>query len=348
MTTLIRAAALQGYEAAARSIGMDPLAELCKVNLSISNLIETDNFIAYQAFIRLLENTAHAGKCPDFGLKLAQHQTAFLEGPLTLLMRHAETLKAALSMGAQYGHIFSPVMRTSLVPVPDQSHLVDVTVIVNDGTQTACSQTTEFVLLGVLNVLRWLTNNQLRPQQVLIPHARMGSSAHYAKYLDCECRFDTPFAAVRIASAELDTALPGRNALLMQMAQSYIEQHFGTSKNLVTDRVRTLLRQLMAMGRVSQTDIASALSLHPKTMQRRLAREGQRFDNLLDTVRRDRFLELLMQSTQPSLAHIALMVGYCEHSVLTRSCHRWFGCSPRELRQRQQATLHAPPSRHGP
>lgn len=337
MTTLIRAAALQGYETAARSIGRDPLAELRKVNLSIRNLIETDNFIAYQAFIRLLENTAQAGKCPDFGLKLAQHQTAFLEGPLTLLMRHAETLKAALSLGAQYSHIFSPVMRTSLVPVPDQPHLVDVTVIVNDGTLTACAQATEFVLLGVLNVLRWLTNNQLRPQQVLIPHARMGSNAHYARYLDCECRFDTAFAAVRIATAELDTALPGRNALLMHMAQSYIEQHFGTSHNLVSDRVRTLLRQLMAMGRVNQTDIAAALSLHPKTLQRRLQREGQRFDTLLDAVRRDRFLELLLQSTKPSLSHIALMVGYCEHSVLTRSCHRWFGCSPRELRQRQQA-----------
>ncbi len=348
MTTLIRAAALQGYEAAARSIGMDPLAELRKVNLSIRNLIETDNFIAYPAFIRLLENTAHAGNCPDFGLKLAQHQSAFLEGPLTLLMRHAETLKAALSMGAQYSHIFSPVMRTSLVPVPEQPHLVDVTVIVNDGSQTACAQTTEFVLLGVLNVLRWLTHHQLRPQQVWIPHARMGSSAHYARYLDCECRFDTPFAAVRIASAELDTALPGRNALLMQMAQSYIEQHFGTSTHLVADRVRTLLRQLMALGRVSQSDIASALSLHPKTMQRRLLQEGQRFDKLLDAVRRDRFMELLMQSTPPSLAHIALMVGYGEHSVLTRSCHRWFGCSPRELRQRQQATLHAPTAHPSP
>lgn len=333
MTALIRAAALQGFDTAARAVGVSPQAQLRKVGLPPNCLQEPDTFLPYHAFIRLLEDTAFLGHCPDFGLRLAQHQQAFLEGPLTLLMRHAPNLNEALALGAQYGYVFSPVMRASLVPVVERPELVDVTMIVSDGAAEGCAQTTEFVLLGILHVLRWLTDGLARPVLLQLPHAPLNSPETYARYLACECRFDSLFPAVRMRLADLAMALPARNALLLQMARSYIEHHYGTTKQLLSERIRILLRQRMAMGRVAQADIAASLAVHPKTMQRRLAQEGARFDLLLDEVRRERFVELLAQSTRPAMAQIALMVGYSEQSSLARSCKRWFGSSPSTLRR---------------
>ena len=336
MTSLIRAVALQGYEAAARSVGVAPMAQLARVDLPPETLVATDNFISYLAFIRLLENTAEAGQCADLGLRLASYQEAFIEGPLTLLMRYADSLNEALALGAQYGYVFSPAMRTSLTPVAEHPELVDLTLIVHVRGQKNCAQTTEYVLFAVAQVLRWLSHGEIRPLLIMAPHARMGTVEHYARYLPCECRFDMPFAAIRIAASDLTLALPERNPLLLQMAKSYIEQNFGVSRQLISDRVRVLARQLMGVGRATQGGIASALAMHAKTLQRRLLAEGERFDLLLDIERRDRFVELLMQPSRPSLAQIALMVGYSEQAALTRSCQRWFGCSPSALRQRQQ------------
>jgi AraC-like DNA-binding protein len=337
MTSLIRAVALQGYEAATRSVGVDPIAQLAHVDLPPETLVATDNFISYLAFIRLLENTAEAGKCVDFGLRLARYQEAFIEGPLTLLMRYADSLNEALSLGAQYGYVFSPAMRASLTPVAEHPELVDLTLIANVRGQKNCAQTTEYVLFAVAQVLRWLSHGQIRPLLIMAPHARLSPVEHYARYMPCECRFDMPFAAIRIAASDLTLALPERNPLLLQMAKSYIEQNFGVSKQLISDRVRVLSRQLMGVGRATQGDIAKALAMHAKTLQRRLLAEGQRFDVLLDGERRDRFVELLMQPSRPNLAQIALMVGYSEQAALTRSCQRWFGCSPSALRLRQQS-----------
>jgi len=333
MKALIRAAALQGFDTAARTVRVSPLAQLRKVGFPVNCLNEPDTFLSYHAFIRLLEDTALLGHCPDFGMRLAQHQQAYLEGPLTLLMRHASSLNEALALGAQYGYVFSPVMRASLVPVAEQPELVDVTMIISDGTEGSCAQTTEFVLLGILHVLRWLTDGQVRPVLLLLPHAPINSPETYSRYFACDCRFKASFAAVRMNLSDLAMELPARNALLLQMARGYIEHHYGTSRQLWSERVRILLRQRMAMGRVAQADIAGALALHPKTLQRRLVQEGERFDVLLDDVRRERFVELLAQPTHPAMAQIALMVGYSEQSTLARSCRRWFGCSPSALRR---------------
>jgi AraC-like DNA-binding protein len=332
MTAQIRAAALQGYETAAQTVGVAVQTQLRKAGLPSSCLQDPESFIPYSAFIRLLEETAFQGRCPEFGLRLAQHQQAYLEGPLTVLMRHAPNLNEALALGAQYGYVFSPVMRASFVPVVDEPTLVDVTLNISDGTDGPCAQTAEFVLLGILHVLRWLTEERVRPVLLLLPHAAMSSTEVYAQYFGCDCRFAATFAAVRMRLSDLSMALPARNPLLLEMARGYIEHHYGTARQLVSERVRIVLRQRLAMGRVGQGDIADALSLHPKTLQRRLAQEGERFDSLIDAVRRERFLELLVQPTRPSMAQIAMMVGYSEQSVLARSCQRWFGRSPSAIR----------------
>ncbi len=333
MTALIRAAALQGFETAASTVGVAPQQQLRKVGLPAACLEAPESFIPYAAFMRLLEETAFVGRCPEFGLRLALHQQPYLEGPLTVLMRHAPSLNEALALGAQYGHVFSPVMRASLVPVADQPALVDVTINIQGGLPGACAQATEFVLLGILHVLRWLTDDQVRPVLVLMPHAAINSPQRYAHYLACDCRHEATFAAVRMRLPDLAIQLPARNPLLLQMARSYIEHKYGAGHAMLSDKVRIMLRQRIAMGRVTQTDIAQALGLHPKAMQRRLVQEGERFHALVDSVRRERFVELLAQPTRPSLAQIAVMVGYSEQSALARSCQRWFARSPSALRR---------------
>ena len=98
--------------------------------------------------------------------------------------------------------------------------------------------------------------------------------------------------------------------------------------------MRRLVRHFLSAGHAHQTDIAGALSLHPRTLQRRLAAEGATFEHLVDAVRKEQFLELIGLPTGPVMTQIAHILGYAEVSVLTRSCKRWFGATPREMRKR--------------
>lgn len=339
MTSLVRSSNLEAYESLTRSIGVDPAMELMRFGLPVDTLQNTATLIPFIGFIRLLEHTALAGSCPDFGLRLAQRQGAGSAGPLLILMRHCATLEEALLTGSRHLFVLSPDYHFSIVPVSADRGQVDLTIDINVPQLRLRTQAFEHSLGYIVQLIKLVSQGQVRPSLALLPHPRLGPMHSYIDVLGCACHFEAPVAAIRIAAQDLSLALPDRNPLLQQMALSYIDENFGAPNQLFTDRVRLLVRRFLEAGPVSQGDIAKTLSVHPKTLQRRLLAEGQVFNDILDEVRRDRFLELLAQPATLSLTQLAVMVGYSEQAALTRSCRRWFGQTPTELRRQPSSTL---------
>jgi AraC-like DNA-binding protein len=78
-------------------------------------------------------------------------------------------------------------------------------------------------------------------------------------------------------------------------------------------------------------EIAKALGLSTRTLQRRLTVAGKDFGALLDEVRRAR-AETLLADGRRDLAEIAYKLGYSEHGAFTRAAIRWFGVPPSGMR----------------
>ena len=334
MTALVRSTVLDGFAPLARSVGVDPVFEMERVGLPPDALDGADTFISFIAFIRLLEQTAKAGNCPDFGLRLTQAQESSAIGPLTVLMRHAPTLEQAVHIGSHHLFVLSPKIHLAVQPVASDRRMVDVTFELAIPQLRARAQTVELSLGFIVQVLRLVTQGQIRPRLALLPHARLGPLQRYAEVLGCECEFDAPVAGIRLRAHELTHPLPDHNPLLQQMARTYIEEHFGSPRQLFAERVRLLVRRFLDSGSAALPDVADVLAVHPKTLQRRLLAEGHHFNDILDEVRRDRFMELVERPGAFNLTQLALLLGYSEQAALTRSCRRWFGCSPSELRRR--------------
>jgi AraC-like DNA-binding protein len=102
-------------------------------------------------------------------------------------------------------------------------------------------------------------------------------------------------------------------------------------------QVRLGIARLLTEGTCTHPCVAAALGLHPRTLQRRLRKEGASFESIKDDVRRDVALRYLQQPSIP-LMRVAHILGFSESSVLSRNCHRWFAASPRELRKRLPLT----------
>ena len=345
MTVLVRAASLEGYERLAQSIGVDAERELKRVGLSLKALADPDALIPYVPHLNLLEHTAAVGQCPDFGLRLAEGQGVAMLGPLAVLLRHAPTLGEAFKLAARHLFVHSRALHVDVVAVPGRPNEVDATFGLEMPHLPPCTQSIELGLGVMANVVRQITRGRVQPLLAQVPHARLGPAATYARVLQCECRFEAPLAALRIPAAELSRPLPEHNPMLQELARSYVERHFGVPDQAFTDRVRMCVRRFLGSGRSSQGDVADMLSIHPRTLQRRLLDEGSRFEDILDGVRKDQLTELLSQRQAVSLSQVALMLGYSEQAALTRACRRWFECTPTELRLRlaaQASSLHRP------
>lgn len=340
MTVLVRSAALSGLDTLAAHLRLDLPALLQRFGLPGQALREPDLPVSYQSFINLLEHCAHAGRCPDLGLRLAQMQGIGVLGPVAVLLRHAATVGDALALASRYLFVHSPALRLATQAVPGRPQEVDLVFALDGAALTPRPQVIGLSLGIICQGLAALTGGRAQPVQVALPHAPVAQPAAYRQSYGCAVVFGAAAAAVRLAQADLQLVLTENDPQVKALALGYLEQLAGSARAPVSSQVRGLVRNLLAAGRAGQGDIASALSMHPRTLQRRLQEEGTTFAQLVDEVRRTQFQALVAMPGGPSLTQIAHVLGYAEASVLTRSCQRWFGAAPSQLRgggMRQEA-----------
>jgi AraC-like DNA-binding protein len=96
-------------------------------------------------------------------------------------------------------------------------------------------------------------------------------------------------------------------------------------------RVRRALSSSLSTENGSKSAIANLLFVHPRTLQRKLASEGVKFEDIRDEVRRQS-AQRFLRETQIPLAQLSSLLGLSDQSVLTRCCLRWFGETPSRVR----------------
>ncbi|WP_162958125.1 AraC family transcriptional regulator [Nocardia yunnanensis] len=98
------------------------------------------------------------------------------------------------------------------------------------------------------------------------------------------------------------------------------------------DELRTRLSA--RTGGTMLDEVARALGLSGRTLQRRLAEQGTTWRAELETVRRDLAITLLCERSD-SVRSIAVQLGYRDHRVLARAFRRWTGSAPADFRRAQ-------------
>jgi len=85
-------------------------------------------------------------------------------------------------------------------------------------------------------------------------------------------------------------------------------------------------------------EVALALGLSARSLQRHLAQQGTSFSKVVERTRRQHALELLVQDDL-NISEIAQALGYTDPSNFCRAFHKWTGQSPNRCRRRmlQQA-----------
>ena len=92
-----------------------------------------------------------------------------------------------------------------------------------------------------------------------------------------------------------------------------------------------MLRARVVFPDISLEAVASELSMHPRTLNRRLHAEGKSFRELINEARFDVARQLLA-GTRMDVADIALALGYADPSGFTHAFQRWSGVAPSEWR----------------
>jgi len=95
----------------------------------------------------------------------------------------------------------------------------------------------------------------------------------------------------------------------------------------VTSRIRELLGQDFREEMPSFEALTGMLNMSPRTLRRRLEKEGTSYQRIKDNARRDVAISLLSRDRM-TVSDVAERVGFSDPSAFHRSFKKWTGLSP--------------------
>jgi AraC-like DNA-binding protein len=331
---MMRTDALRGFSELTTTLGGDPIALLSGNQIEPSLLDGGKGMIPYSQMVQLLERASADLACPDFGMRLAAAQavqgaTKFL-GPLDIAMRNSPTLGEAFQYCADHIHAHNNATQICFETLPGDARVFMLFEILIVGLLQR-RQAVEHALTVTQHAIHAISGGQARAREVWFTHQPLAPLPVYRSHFNATVRFGQSMNGLFFDEQDFHLPVPGTDPQLYEIATTFIEHRFPTAAISLSARVRMIIARLLVQGQCTHEHVASALGLHPRTLQRRLREEGESFEGIKDAVRRDVALRYLQQPDVP-LVRVTEILGYSETSVLSRSCHRWFCASPRELR----------------
>ncbi|MFA0810202.1 AraC family transcriptional regulator ligand-binding domain-containing protein [Microbulbifer epialgicus] len=328
--SVIRASVLTGYGELVKDLGGDAQSYLSEFNMPLDIGVSDARLLPHPDVARLLEVSAQRLGCVDLGLRLASCQGVDRLGGIALIACNSTSPREAVEAIAKFMPLHSTATQLRLESVAGAT-CVRLVFDLIDPALSYFAQIHEQTLGNALAMLRMLMGVDAIPQRVLLPHSALSDERCYQQYFACPVEFQSGYCAMEFPSSLLDRLLPSVDPITKRLASSYLGQQFVSTRASLGTQVRKLLRQLLPTGKYQVAVVASHLSLHPRTLQRRLAAENLRFDRLLDIVRRELAAEYLSDTTL-TLEQVTGLLGYAEQSTFQHSCRRWFSDTPRNHR----------------
>jgi AraC-like DNA-binding protein len=338
---LVHADTLRFFPRLVSDLGGDSDALLRRAGIDPGIFSGRGSKLGYREMAGLLERAAAELRCPDFGMRLAAVQGGGkVFGPMGVVMRNSNTLQEALDYVVNNAHAYTLAARMRFEPDRARRRVLVGFELLMERPPDKRQAIEQALLLAHLNVVE-ITGGQARVREVLFRHQPLSPPRIYREFFGCEVRFDQRADGIFFGEQDLRCRIVDPDAQLYEMATSFIDTKFTRIAPPLHALVRGLMLQHLGSENCSNERIAAELCMHPRTLHRRLKAEGKAFQEIKDEVRRDVALHYLRHSDVP-LVRIAEKLGYAESSVFSRSCLRWFGASPSQLRSRAEGPQREP------
>ncbi|MEV4124041.1 AraC family transcriptional regulator [Nocardia sp. NPDC049707] len=330
MKPLARYAALHSYVELGRSLGLDPVELIRAAGLDPASLSLQDRWVPAAAVADLLECSASASGCEDFGLRLAERRRFANLGPLSLVIREEPDVRSALRVMSRHEHMYNEALHTRLT---EHDGIATIRVTLDLGAPGEPRQAIELVV-GVLHgLLRGFLGTGWQPMEVRFTHDAPRDRRTHHRILGPHVTFDQPFNGIVIYTTDLDAP----NAMSDPQLRAYAKQFLGPVRDVQSattlDRVRQLIELLLPTGRCSVDQIARSLGVDRRTIHRHLAAEGETFTTLLDAIRAE-LAQHMVTSRRHTVTEIAELLAFSSPGNFSRWFRQRHGCSPTQWRTR--------------
>lgn len=294
-------------------------------------LADADARASARIALRLWETLPRLAPDRAFGLWLAEQTKDAPFSVASWVLHTSPTLRQGIERAVRYQRLVHDASRGELFITNDE---VVYRHVVGDAAFRVPRDAVEFGFASIVHLARRAIGRALVPARVSFRHsAPRDTEAHRAVFGE-RVAFDADHDEIAFAGAVLDVPLASREPGLHELVEAHARTllaRLPPPDASTRARVRALLADALLDGPPTLDDVAKKLALPRRTLQRKLANEGTRFDALLDDVRRDLAIGHLRDDGL-SVQETAFVLGYSDVAAFHRAFVRWTGETPARFR----------------
>lgn len=295
---------------------------LAGASVDVAALDVPNGRIGVEDMHRLWQRGIALTRDPLLGLKVAEATKPTTFRVLGLATMSSASLADALALMLRYHRLVSE----SGVMTTDVDANGDVTLHYSAKLLRVqqLPQQVEAILGGMLVMARWLSERPITPRAVSLRHAPLGDRRAYRAFFGVDPQFGAAEHTLRFAAGDLARRLPQADADLHRVHRDLLDRQLAGLPH--AGHVTAFAQQWLPAqpaGHMRITDLAEALGMSVRAVQRQLHAEGQSWTTLVDSARKHALEDLLAQGL--TLEAAALHLGYHDASSLSRAAKRWFG-----------------------
>ena len=262
------------------------------------------------------------------GLQLGAQARPATFSALGYLAMSSRTLGEAVSLMPSYESV---VMDVGLTTLTRDGDAVQLAWSLRDRRPHPVLE--DFILAAWLSLGRWLVGRSLTPDSIRFTHGKPADPEPYRRYFGCALEFGQLQAGMRFPADWLDLPVlhadPDLHALMLDRARAL--QAAQPVTGVWSRQVLAVLPDLLPRQQATMPEVAARLNVSERSLRRRLAEEGESFQDLLQEQRRQLACHYL-RNERLGLLDIALLLGYAEHSAFSTAFRQWYGVTPGQFR----------------
>jgi len=183
----------------------------------------------------------------------------------------------------------------------------------------------------MVRLIRQILKPDWQPRRVCFEHpAPRDLSTHHRFFGPC-VEFDYDFNCIICAKADLDARNPSADPAMVRYAQQLLDTSVMSQQTTMLEDVRRAILLLLPSGHCGVEQVAEHMGLVCRTVQRRLAEQGQSFSSIVNDLRKELATRHVIESDRP-LTEVATLLGFSAPSAFSRWYHTQFGCSAKDSR----------------
>lgn len=315
-----------------KQIGVEPAPILKSAGLEPDEILDMDIRLPLDSAAAFTDLAAAQIGDPFFPLQVGLSIDPKDTGVLGFVLLNAETFGASIACLERYIRLYTDNAEVKLSLSGDLACL-DYRIV--DPRTRSPRQNGDLGLGFLLNMARVVHGPNWHPAVVRFKKPAPKNISGYARVFQAQLEFGTAQNALLFPRADLETPIPDADSRLHSILTEQLDGCLAAlpvQTSLIGD-IRAELIHKIQNGEPRISEVAQALGISVRTLQRRLNDSGTSYSSLLDDVRQQMALSLLDETDLP-LQEVAFLLGYGDFSSFHHAFRRWFGSSPARFRRR--------------